>query len=35
VTGIVREFSSYTHLAVPSSVKTADGMDQPVVGKVQ
>jgi hypothetical protein len=33
VTGTVREFSSYTRLAVPLSVKTADGTDQPAVGK--
>jgi hypothetical protein len=33
VTGTAREFSSYTRLAVSLSVKTADGTDQPVVGK--
>jgi hypothetical protein len=33
VTGTAREFSSYTRLAVPLSVKTVDGTDQPVVGK--
>jgi hypothetical protein len=33
VTCTAREFSSYTRLAVPLSVKTADGTDQPVVGK--
>jgi hypothetical protein len=33
VTGTVTEFSSYTRLAVPLSVKTVDGTDQPVVGK--
>jgi hypothetical protein len=33
VTGTVGEFSSYTHLAVPESIQTADGMAQPVVGK--
>jgi len=33
VTGAAREFSSYTHLAVPDSIQTADGTAQPVVGK--
>jgi hypothetical protein len=33
VTDIAGEFSSYTCLAVPLSVKTTDGTDQPVVGK--
>jgi len=33
VTGAAREFSSYTHLAVPDSIQTADGTVQPVVGK--
>jgi hypothetical protein len=33
VTGAAKEFSSYTRLAVPLSVKIADGMDQPLVGK--
>jgi hypothetical protein len=33
VTDIAREFSSYTCLLVPLSVKTTDGTDQPVVGK--
>jgi hypothetical protein len=33
VTCTAREFSSYTRLAVSLSVKTADGMDQPVVSK--
>jgi GAG-pre-integrase domain len=33
VTGAAREFSSYTHLAVPESIQTADGTAQPVIGK--
>ncbi|KAJ3668810.1 hypothetical protein LUZ61_022792 [Rhynchospora tenuis] len=33
VTGNASEFSSYTHLAVPESIQTADGTTQPVVGK--
>jgi Retrotransposon gag protein/Zinc knuckle len=33
VTGATREFSSYTHLAVPESIQTADGTAQPVIGK--
>jgi GAG-pre-integrase domain len=33
VTCTAREFSSYTRLAISLSVKTADGMDQPVVSK--
>ena len=33
VTGTASEFSSYTHLAVPESIQTADGTAQPVVGK--
>jgi Zinc knuckle len=33
VTGAAREFSSYTHLAVPKSIQTADGTAQPVIGK--
>jgi Integrase core domain/GAG-pre-integrase domain len=33
VTGVAREFSSYTHLAVPESIQTADGMAQTVIGK--
>ncbi|XP_078162734.1 uncharacterized protein LOC144557937 [Carex rostrata] len=32
VTGAVGEFSSYTRLAVPESIQTADGTAQPVVG---
>jgi hypothetical protein len=33
VTGAAREFSSYTHLAVPKSIQTPDGTAQPVIGK--
>jgi hypothetical protein len=33
VSGTAREFSSYTRLAVPLSVKTTDGTNRPVVGK--
>ena len=33
VTGAAGEFSSYTHLANPESIQTADGTAQPVVGK--
>jgi hypothetical protein len=33
VTGTAREFSSYTRLAVPLSVKIVDGIDQPLVDK--
>jgi hypothetical protein len=33
VTGAAREFSSYTHLAVPKSIQTADGTAQPVIDK--
>ncbi|XP_047312938.1 uncharacterized protein LOC124916252 [Impatiens glandulifera] len=33
VTGTVGEFSSYTHLEIPESIRTADGTAQPVVGK--
>jgi hypothetical protein len=33
VTGVAREFSSYTHLAVPESIQTADGTAQTVIGK--
>jgi Zinc knuckle len=33
VTGTAGEFSSYTHLAVPESIQTADGTAQSVVGK--
>ena len=33
VTGNASEFSSYTHLASPDSIQTADGTFQPVVGK--
>jgi Zinc knuckle len=32
VTGVAREFSSYTHLAVSESIQTAVGMAQPVIG---
>jgi Retrotransposon gag protein len=33
VTGAAREFSSYTHLAVPESIQVADGTAQLVIGK--
>ena len=33
VTGNASEFSSYTHLAMPESIQTADGTSQPVIGK--
>ncbi|KAJ4737614.1 Transposon Ty1-H Gag-Pol polyprotein [Rhynchospora pubera] len=33
VTGNISEFSSYTHLAMPECIQTADGTTQPVVGK--
>jgi hypothetical protein len=33
VTGNVHEFSSYTHMALPESIQTADGTTQPMVGK--
>jgi Integrase core domain/GAG-pre-integrase domain len=33
VTGNAREFSSYTHLAMPESIQTVDGTTQSVVGK--
>jgi hypothetical protein len=33
VTGAAREFSSYTHLAVPESIQTVDGTAQPVISK--
>jgi hypothetical protein len=33
VTDATKEFSSYSHLAVPEIIQTADGMAQPVVGK--
>jgi hypothetical protein len=33
VTGVAREFSSYTHLAVSESIQTVDGTAQPVIGK--
>ena len=32
VTGNASKFSSYTHLAIPESIQTADGTTQPVVG---
>ncbi|XP_078152938.1 uncharacterized protein LOC144548118 [Carex rostrata] len=32
VTGAAGEFSSYTRLAVPENIQTADGTTQPVVG---
>jgi hypothetical protein len=33
VTDAAKEFSSYSRLAVPESIQTADGMTQSVVGK--
>jgi Integrase core domain/GAG-pre-integrase domain len=33
VTGAAREFSSYTHLAVPKSIQTTDGTAQLMIGK--
>jgi hypothetical protein len=33
MTGVAREFSSYTHLTAPESIQTADGTAQLVIGK--
>jgi hypothetical protein len=33
VTGAAEEFFFYSHLTVPESIQTANGMAQPVVGK--
>jgi hypothetical protein len=33
VTGVVGEFSSYSHLAVPKSIQTTNGTTQSVIGK--